>query len=287
MVYRSGPRWTTLQRLEKDLPVSFEPEDGNKMSLHRSKRTLRNGFSHHSSLSLATLERHAQLVAAGQSCQSGSSTLRWGKCQKLRHNSASVKDCLRECGFVNNLRQSQTPLPARKCALELPTQFTGQRNYGVPVCVVDQQSGSVREPRPSGQTEANQHTFDKLKSNCSLHLEPSSVDRIKHKSMGHVAEDSGGPGSMQVIFSTEVPQLATLDRRGGRSDSVGMKRENFKNLSDAKGQGPSGDTYAFSSKKTQKVLRDQIRRVVINLEDVLHGLKEVHLEMKEVKGFHF
>ncbi|XP_036442736.1 uncharacterized protein LOC118819165 [Colossoma macropomum] len=282
MVYRSGPRWTTLQRLEKDLPISFE-QDSNEMSSHRSKRTLCNGYSHHSSLSLATLECHAQLVTAGQSCQTGSSTMRWGKCQKAQHNSASVRDCLRECGFVANLRQTQTPLPSRKCALELPTQFIGQRNCGAPVCVVDQQSGSVRELQPSGQTEANQHTFDKrcrLKSNCGSNLEPSCVDSAKKKSMGHVAEDGEGPRSMQVIFSTEVPQDAALERLKGSSDSA--KGGDSKNRSNTMGEGLSGETYIFSSKKTQRVLQDQIRRVVVNLEDVLQGLKEVHLEMKEV-----
>ncbi|XP_072516018.1 uncharacterized protein [Salminus brasiliensis] len=266
MVYRSVPRWSTLQSLEKHHPSSFEPEDGAEMSFHRSKRTLRNGYSHHSSLSLSTLECHAQLVTAGESCQTRASTLRWGKCQKLQHNSASVRDRLRECGFVANLRQTQTPLPSRKCALELPTQFIGQRNCGVPVCAVDQQSSSVREPQPSGQTEAKQHTFDRhhrLKSNCSSNLEPSSeassIGQDSLKSMGHVAEDGDGPRPMhEVIFSTEVPQSAT------------------------RGQGPSEESYAFSSKKTQRVLRDQICRVVVNLEEVLRGLKEVHLEMKEV-----
>ncbi|XP_015460538.3 uncharacterized protein LOC103036154 [Astyanax mexicanus] len=263
MVYRSGPRWTTLQRLEKHLPSTFEPEDSDKMSFHRSKRTLRNGFSHHSSLSLATLECHAQLVTTGESCQTRSSTLRWGKCQRLQHNSASVKDCLRECGFVTNLRQTQTPLPSRKCALELPTQFIGQRNCGVPVCMEDQQSSSVTKPQPSGQAEANQHTFDRqprLKSNCSSNQEHSSVDRIEQKSMGHMVEDGDGPRpTHEVIFSTEVPQNTTREQ--------GLSEE---------------ESYAFSSKNSQRILRDQICRVVVNLEEVLRGLKEVHLEMKEV-----
>ncbi|KAI4877654.1 hypothetical protein NFI96_021333 [Prochilodus magdalenae] len=278
MVYRSGPRWTTLQRLEKDLPISFE-QDSDEVSSLRSKGTLCNGYSHHSSLSLATLECHAQLVTAGQSCQTRSSTMRWGKCQKAQHNSASVRDRLRECGFVANLRQTQTPLPSRKCALELPTQFIGQRNCGVPVCVEDQQSGSVRQSQPSGQTEANQHTFDKrcrLKSSCGSNLEPSSVDGIKQKLMGHVAEHGNGLRSMQVIFSTEVLQDTTPE-----CSSDSGKGDNS-NLSHTTGRGQSGETYVFNSKKTQTVLRDQISRVVVNLEEVLHGLKEVHLEMKEV-----
>ncbi len=37
-------------------------------------------------------------------------------------------------------------------------------------------------------------------------------------------------------------------------------------------------------KKRQDLVRDQIRQVVTDLEDVLGGLKQVHVEMKEVGG---
>lgn len=47
-------------------------------------------------------------------------------------------------------------------------------------------------------------------------------------------------------------------------------------------QGDPGPGKTWSSKRSQRAIQDQIQNVVVNLEDVLHGLKEIHLEMKEV-----
>ncbi|XP_053094141.1 uncharacterized protein LOC113532209 [Pangasianodon hypophthalmus] len=261
---------------------SFEPEEYNKMGSHGSKQTIHNGYSHHSRVSLNTLKWHSKLFRTGESCQTESSNMRWRKCQGqgLQHNSASVRDRSRECSFVENLHHTQTPLPLRKCALDLPTQFIGQRNCGVPVCVVAQ-SGSVRESQAPGQTEANEHTFDKHqppKTSCSSNPEDYSVDSTRQNfpnSMGHVAEDSDGSRSMhEVFFSTEVPQNINHNESSHKGD--------LQNMSDNGGQSLSGEAYIFKSKKTQRVLQDQIHKVVVNLEEVLRGLKEVHLEMKEV-----
>ncbi|XP_026866517.2 uncharacterized protein LOC113577835 [Electrophorus electricus] len=273
MVHRRTPRWDVLESLENKFPLSFRPEEHNRMSSYGFKHSFRNGYSHHSRLSLATLECPTQLVTAGQSCRTKSSRLRWGKWQRpdLLHNSASVRERLRECSFVANLHQTRTPLPSKKCALEVPTQFTGQRNCGEPVCVVEQQSDSVTEPLASVlHTEASRHTLDK----------PNSLDSTKPnfpKSMGHVAETAGAVHD--VIFSTEVPYNTTVNRckSCSRSDSAGVETQNVPGTG---GQG--GETCAFGMKKTTCVLQDQIRRVVVNLEEVLRGLKEVELEMKEV-----
>lgn len=266
---------------------SFEPEEYNKMGSHGSKQNINNAYSHHSRVSLTTLKWHSKLFRTGDSCQTESSSMRWRKCQGqgLQHNSASVRDGSRECSFVENLHQTQTPLPLRKCALDLPTQFIGQRNCGAPVCVVAQQSASVRESQAPGQTEANEHTFDKRqapKSSFSSNLEHYGVDSTRqnfHNSVGHVAEDSDGSRSLpEVFFSTEVPHTITINHN--KSSYKG----DFKNMSVNGAQSLHGETYIFKSKKTQRVLQDQIRKVVVNLEEVLRGLKEVHLEMKEVKS---
>ncbi|XP_027015927.1 uncharacterized protein LOC113651306 [Tachysurus fulvidraco] len=264
---------------------SFEPKEYNKMGTYGSKQTIHNGYSRHSRLSLTTLKWHSKIFRTGESCQNESSSMRWRKCQGqgLQHNSASVRDRSRECSFVENLHQTQTPLPLRKCALDLPTQFIGQRNCGVPVCVVAQQSSSVRESQPPGQTEANEYTFNKRqtpKTSCRSNLEHYSVDNARQNfpnSMGHVAEDSDGSRSMhEVFFSTEVPQNITINH------NESSHKGNLQNMSNKGGQSMSGEAYVFKSKKTQRVLQDQIRKVVVNLEEVLCGLKEVHLEMKEV-----
>lgn len=273
-------------KTEKGSLFSFEPEQ-YKMGCHGSKQTIHNGYSNHSRVSLTALKWHSKLFRTGKSCQTEPSSMRWRKCegQGLQHNSASVRDRSRECSFVENLQQTQTPLPLRKCALDLPTQFTGQRNCGVSVCVVAQQSGSVRESQAPGQTEENEHTFDKRetpKTSCSSNPEHYSVDSARqnlHDSMRHVAEDSDGYRSMhEVFFSTEVSQNITIkhNKRSHKGD--------LENMLDNKGQSLSGDAYIFKSKKTQRVVQDQIRKVVMNLEEVLRGLKEVHLEMKEVKS---
>lgn len=270
----------------KESLFSFEPEE-YKMGSHGSKQTVHNGYSHHSRVSLTTLKWHTKLFRTGESCQTDSSSMRWRKCQGqgLQHNSASVRDGSRECSFVENFHQTQTPLPLRKCALDLPTQFIGQRNCGVPVCVVAQQSDSVRKSQAPGQTEANEHTFDKRqtpKTSCSRNPEHYSVDSTRQNfpnSMGHVAEDSDRYRSMhEVFFSTEVPQNLTLNL------NKSSQKGDLQNMSDNRGTSLSGDPYVFKSKKTQRVLQDQIRKVVVNLEEVLRGLKEVHLEMKEVKS---
>lgn len=274
-------------KTEKGSLFSFEPEEYNKMGSYGSKQTIHNGYSRHSRVSLTTLKWHSKLFRTGESCQTESSSMRWRKCQGqgLQHNSASVRDHSRECSFVESLHQTQTPLPLRKCALDLPTQFIGQRNCGVPVCVVAQQSSSVRESLAPGQTEANEYTFNKRqtpKTSCNSNPEHNIVDNARQNipnSMGHVAEDSDGSRSMhEVFFSTEVPQNISINHN--KSSHKG----DMQNMSSNGGQSISGEAYIFKSKKTQRVLQDQIRKVVVNLEEVLHGLKEVHLEMKEVKS---
>lgn len=146
-----------------------------------------------------------------------------------------------------------------------------------------QQSGSVKELQAPGQTEANEHTFDKRQTpetSCSSNPEHYSVDSTRQNfpnSMGHVAEDSDGSRSMhELLFSTEVPHNINHNKSSHKGDS--------QNMSDNGGQSLSGEAYIFKSKKSQKIIQDQICKVVVNLEEVLRGLKEVHLEMKEVKS---
>ncbi|KAF7703042.1 uncharacterized protein LOC124390945 [Silurus meridionalis] len=263
---------------------SSEPEDYNKMGSHGSKPTLHNGYRLHSRLSLTTLKWHSKLFRTSKSCQSEPSSMRWRKCQGqgLQHNSASVRDRSRECSFVENLHQTQTPLPLRKCALDLPTQFIGQRNCGVTVCVVAQQSGSVRDLQAPGQPKANEHTFEKRqtpKTSCSSHPVDCSLNstrQITPNSMGHTTEGSDGYRSMhEVFFTTEVPQKVTINHKT-------CPKEDSSKPSGNKGQPLNEDVFIFKSKKAQRVLQEQIRKVVVNLEEVLRGLKEVHLEMKEV-----
>lgn len=79
--------------------------------------------------------------------------------------------------------------------------------------------------------------------------------------MGLNREDGDGTTSTQAIFSTEVPQ-DFMERHQGS----GVGRDS-----------PGGDDGVFRT-----ALQEQIGGVVLKLEQVLRGLKEVQLEMKEV-----
>lgn len=270
----------------KGFVFGFEPKEFNKMGSYGSKQTVHNAYSHHSKVSLTTLKWHSKLFRTGESCQTESSSKRWWRNgQGLKHNSASVRERSRECSFVENLHQTQTPLPLRKCALDLPTQFIGQRNCGAPVCVVAQQSGSFKDSQAPEQIEASKHTFDQCqtpKNSSSSNPEHYSVDSTRQnfpKSVGHVAEDSDGFWSMhEVFFSTEVPLNLTINHN--KSSHKGDSQNMWGNG----GQSLSEEDYIFKSKKAQMILQDQIRKVVVNLEEVLCGLKKIHLEMKEVNS---
>ncbi|XP_062869331.1 uncharacterized protein LOC134331749 [Trichomycterus rosablanca] len=244
-----------LQKMGHSVKTRKEPlaNEDYKTSSGGSANTPNNGHTHLSRFSLATLKLFKPV--------SKSSGTRWRKCQ---HNSSSVD----ECSFVENPRQAQTPLPPRKCALDLPAQFRGQKNCGAPVCVAHQQSGSVPQPQTP---EVNGHTFDRrhgTKNSCRVEQETCSVD----SSMGQVQEEEDGDGtrSLKAIFATEVPQNSTVNRQ--KRSQPGFEETDLPSTPDT-----NGETKTF-----QTVLQERISKVVVNLEEVLRGLKEVHLEMKEV-----
>ncbi|XP_070775278.1 uncharacterized protein [Enoplosus armatus] len=94
---------------------------------------------------------------------------------------------------------------------------------------------------------------------------------------------NGRGGSHKGFFPTEVPQkhLNQSRQRGPCVPPSGITSpEPSKSTSnyDHQWQG-SG---VAKQKRRQDLVRDQIRQVVTDLEDVLGGLKQVHVEMKEV-----
>lgn len=103
---------------------------------------------------------------------------------------------------------------------------------------------------------------------------------------GGSEEDCNGRGAPhKCFFPTEVPQkqLNQSRRNGTRSPSPGM-------TSPESSKATTNNTHrhqvseVVKQKKRQDSVRDQIRQVVTDLEDVLGGLKRVHVEMKEVGG---
>lgn len=89
----------------------------------------------------------------------------------------------------------------------------------------------------------------------------------------------GSSASNTGFFSTEVPQkhLNPSRRKGpcvpssGSPEPLGPKRELQRQ-----------DLEVVEQNRRQDSVREQIRQVVTDLEDVLGGLKKVHVEMKEV-----
>lgn len=133
----------------------------------------------------------------------------------------------------------------------------------------------------------------------------SSESRVDHslKPNGHCGPREGGEagdihqdwdglqgGSEEVcnghcdspkgFFATEVPQKHLNQRKSKGPSVTGLMEAEPPKLRQRGGSTRSG--LEVVKKKRQHSVRDQIRQVVTDLEDVLGGLKQVHVEMKEV-----
>ncbi|KAF7666731.1 hypothetical protein LDENG_00095400 [Lucifuga dentata] len=94
---------------------------------------------------------------------------------------------------------------------------------------------------------------------------------------------NGRAASHKGFFSTEVPQKHFNQNRGkGPSvpPSATMSQESLKSATNNDHQYQGSE--AVKQKRRQDSVREQIRQVVTDLEDVLGGLKQVQVEMKEV-----
>lgn len=102
---------------------------------------------------------------------------------------------------------------------------------------------------------------------------------------GSEEDCNGQTGSHKCFFPTEVPQkhLNQSRRRGPRvpTSDITSPRSSITTTINSH-QCQASET--VRQKRRQDSVRDQIRQVVTDLEDVLGGLKQVHMEMKEVGG---
>ncbi|XP_034038982.1 uncharacterized protein LOC117521748 [Thalassophryne amazonica] len=96
---------------------------------------------------------------------------------------------------------------------------------------------------------------------------------------------NGSDASHKVFFSTEVPQKHLNQSRQKRpcvpeaaNSTVEPLISNYQTCNNHQRQGSEVVTH----KRGHDFVREQIRQVVTDLEDVLGGLKQVHVEMKEV-----
>ncbi|XP_022613869.1 uncharacterized protein LOC111231137 [Seriola dumerili] len=107
-------------------------------------------------------------------------------------------------------------------------------------------------------------------------------DRSRHKG-GSEEGYNRHSGSHKGFFPTEVPQkhLNQSRRKGPCIPSTGITGpETSKPTTNNNHQHQGSEV--VKQKRRQDLVRDQIRQVVTDLEDVLGGLKQVHVEMKEV-----
>lgn len=253
-----------LQRPQADLLAYFG--NGNHVTNTcgpKQQNSPLNGYT--AKQCLAVQGGHAPQNVTSQICHA---SVQWSRPsgKGLQHNSISVNYSLRECSFVVHRHQTEPHPFLRKCALDAPTQFRGHGNCGVPVCVAEQQSGSVRGALLTEQHASNwMDASDTHNSTFNRELCTSNGQGTLRRCLGHVMQDLNGPSLVNEAM------LSTKD----------VNKPNTVAQGDLNGPGRG----IFSSKQSERAIRDQIQRVVVNLEEVLTGLKEIHLEMKEVKVY--
>lgn len=128
------------------------------------------------------------------------------------------------------------------------------------------------------------------------HCGPRSVffeggeERDSHQDWGRLKGGSeegcnGREVSHKGFFPTEVPQkqLKQSRQKGPYIPPSGItSTEPSKSITTNEDQQQQPGSEVVKQKRRQDLVRDQIRQVVTDLEDVLGGLKQVHVEMKEV-----
>ncbi|KAA0711916.1 hypothetical protein E1301_Tti013518 [Triplophysa tibetana] len=194
-------------------------------------------------------------VLLDKSCQAELMGVQWNRPigNRLQHNRVSVNYSLRECSFVGRQHRTEPHLSSRKCVLDTPAQFRGHGNCGSPVCAAEQQSGSVRE---------------------ALLKEPNASDWTRTSDFDSVLCTSNGRSVGQDLNLVHKVMFSAKDYNSSHQQ---IKRQ--EDVAQGNVNGPGKTT---SSKRSQRAIQDQIQNVVVNLEEVLRGLKEIHLEMNEV-----
>ncbi|XP_010744724.3 uncharacterized protein LOC104931422 [Larimichthys crocea] len=114
-------------------------------------------------------------------------------------------------------------------------------------------------------------------------------ERDSHQDRGRLKGGSeegcnGRDGSHKGFFPTEVPQkhLNQSRQKGPCAPPSGITSLEPSKAPTANDQHLRQGAEVVKQKRRQDLVRDQIRQVVTDLEDVLGGLKQVHVEMKEV-----
>ncbi|XP_036410378.1 uncharacterized protein LOC118795767 [Megalops cyprinoides] len=189
------------------------------------------------------------------------------------------------------------PHPLRmKCAPLPPNGFGGQQNHrSDPGGASDWQLWDHAPERYCSDPQVPEQVHSRTQDyNRQVALNSAPFPSQEFSSDGGTVNDSVGPkrkpeqlcnGLSSVhggFFPTEIPQA-----RPARTREQGPLRPSstppyLQTDTPSKGTGQTTELALNGPKRNQATVRDQIRRVVEDLEGVLCGLKQVHLEMKEV-----
>ncbi|XP_028284152.1 uncharacterized protein LOC114450322 [Parambassis ranga] len=150
-------------------------------------------------------------------------------------------------------------------------------------CTSESYHLELHNPQPSHLHMPNGHCGPRPVFFEGVEERDSHQDRSRLRG-GSEEGFNGCGGSHKGFFSTEVPQKhLNQSRRTGVCvpPSAITNPETSQSTNNNSVHRRQGSELA-KQKRRQDLVRDQIRQVVTDLEDVLGGLKQVHIEMKEV-----
>ncbi|KAG7456744.1 hypothetical protein MATL_G00239260 [Megalops atlanticus] len=189
------------------------------------------------------------------------------------------------------------PHPLRmKCAPLPPNGFGGGQNHrSEPGGASDWQLRDHAPERYCSDPQVPEQVHSRTQGyNRQAALNSAPFPSQEFSSDCHTVNDSVGPkkqperlcnglGSVHGgFFPTEVPQTRPPRPREQGPLQPSSSPSHLQTETPSKGRGQKTQLALNGPQRNQATVRDQIRRVVEDLEGVLCGLKQVHLEMKEV-----
>ncbi|KAJ8277358.1 hypothetical protein GJAV_G00074320 [Gymnothorax javanicus] len=297
---RAGPSTRTdagplSQDAGRESGLASLAEAGNSHLMRERNATNSDGWNLQSRLLLDEQKQIAQPERVWAS-QSGLRDTRWNQAPEpgQRHTSPE-REPLVDYSCSSHCYQKQPHPSGRKYVPPPPSGFKGQESYGVPSYGGEKQAwGYARESYRRGfhvSWQANTATRRFIKQrgsssgfvygqeHCNYNHGLSDLDQARNGKDQNCNGPSSTPG---LIFSNEVPHRMVDNSRHRSLCWPSSNMTHVQNQSPGAGQGQKSDLGASRPKISQTAVRDQIRQVVVDLEGVLGGLKQVHLEMKEV-----
>ncbi|XP_051556839.1 uncharacterized protein LOC127442680 [Myxocyprinus asiaticus] len=188
---------------------------------------------------------------------------------------ASVREIRQECGCVQRWYYPELP-PHQFNGSHVPPHLKVRGHYRDRLYVSEQQQpqwDNIKLSTYNGHCPRRQVSFQHHDERHGFNSPETS--RQSRPDKAHY----NGPNSGQAaFFPTEVPPSKVECSRAHGPTLKVNKPERETGTSEV-GGGPENHS---NQRKSQGTVREQIKQVVTELEDVLGGLKQVQLEMKEV-----